>query len=113
MKTKTYDLNLWVNEGSVHVLAHQLTEQNGNITTDGNTFTEIFDIPATRKNASMWRPLLDYFDEPDLYDELDAWSLTAYADHNEPQHHYTQDELGKMPELLRDAINRLPEYEVL
>lgn len=113
MRTKTYDLNLWVNEGSVHVFAHQLTEENGNITTDGNTFTEIFDIPATRKNASMWRPLLDYFDEPDLYDELDAWVLADLGDYYKPQHHYTQTQLDKMPEILRDAINYQPEYEVL
>lgn len=112
MKTKTYDLNLYVVDGEVMVLAHQLTKQNGNITTDGNKFTQILSILATRKNANVWRQVLTYFDELDLYDELDAWAFASVEDASTPSYKYTIDELAKMPKVLRDALILQPEYEV-
>jgi hypothetical protein len=66
-------------------------------------------MPVFRRNERLWRQFLEFFDEPDMYDELDSW----YGFYTEGEHYdYTLEFMRTMPIELALSLKDLPEYEV-
>lgn len=112
MKTKTYDLNLYVIDGQLRVLAHQLEYTCYGDLTTGTEFTRALTIDLFRGNERQWRPILELFGETQLYSELDSWLMTDVADFNVPHYEFPVDMLKPMPVELAIALEALPEYEI-
>ena len=113
MITNTYDLNLYVIDGRIKILAHELEiSSEGHIQAGGN-FIEALSFPFKRKNKELWQPLLEFFGESELYDELDSWYGVATYDENTPFIDWrSSHQLEAMPALLAVAVMDLPSYEV-
>lgn len=113
MKTKTYDLNLYVINGQLKVLAHELqVSPNRTIQTNGSVYHEAIVIDLFRGNEPLWRNFLDYFGERDLYSELDSWRLADLPELDMPAYFYTHEQLMSMPIELARALGELPSYEL-
>ena len=112
MKTKTYDLNLYVVDGQLRVLAHELELSDSRQLQTGSNFTEALVIDVYRGNERQWRPILDLFEEKDLYSELDSWLLSEVADERTPVSRFSPERLSAMPIELARAVEQLPEYVV-
>ncbi len=114
MKTKTYDLNLYVIDGHLKVLAHELElSSDGDIQSIGSNFHKIIDIPVTRGNARQWQNFLDFFGEDQMFDELDSWWTAPVVDISTPEYDYPAGTLNPMPGELQQALKTLPEYELV
>lgn len=114
MKTKTYDLNLYIIDGHLKVLAHELeVASDGHIQT-GCNFVEALNIELFRANRSRWQPILDLFEETEVYDELDSWWRVPLADEDTPMWSYNSEICAEMksPELV-SALKELPAYEMV
>lgn len=112
MKTKTYDLNLYVIDGHLKVLAHEL-EINvyGDIQSVGSNFHEIVNIPVLRGNRRQWENILEFFGEKDQYDELDSWWNAPVDDITTPLTDYPDDLVRAMPGEIQVGLSSLPAYE--
>lgn len=114
MKTKTYDLNLYVIDGHLKVLAHELEISSaGDIQSLGSNFHEIINIPVTRGNKRQWQNFLDFFGETEMFDELDSWWTTPVQDFSTPEYDYPVEAVRPMPGELQLALKTLPEYELV
>jgi hypothetical protein len=112
MKTKAYDLNLYVIEGRLKVLAHELEISSaGDIQSVGGNFHEIVNIPVLRGNARQWENILEFFGEPEQYDELDSWYTCPVEDFSTPLEEFPAEELKKMPAEIQLGLSTLPAYE--
>lgn len=113
MKTKTYDLNLYIIDGQFKILAHELEiSTEGNIQS-GSNFIEVLNIPLKRTNRLLWEPMLTFFGHDEAYDELDAWYGTQTDGYEAPNCYYPEEELKAMPPVLATICEHLPEYEVV
>ena len=112
MKTKTYDLNLYVIDGQLKVLAHELEIADDGRLQTGTNFTEALSIDLYRGNERQWRPILDLFEEKDMYSELDSWLMSEVADERTPLSRFSPERLSAMPIELARAVEQLPEYVV-
>lgn len=111
MKTRTYDLNLYVIDGRLKVLAHELElSTDGDIQSIGSNFHEIINIPVTRGNKRQWQNFLDFFEEKDMFDELDSWWTAPVADIQTPEYEFDTATIRSMPGELQLAISELPTY---
>jgi hypothetical protein len=111
MITNTYDLNLYVIDGSVKVLAHELEFASDGHIQVGSPYQVAMSFPFKRANKALWRPILDFFGEDDLYDELDSWYGTAFYDEGIPFSDWeSSGQLPIMPEILATAVANLPSY---
>ena len=61
----------------------------------------------------MWQPVLDLFEEKELYSELDSWILSELANEYTPVSRFSPERLQAMPKFLADAVEGLPEYELV
>lgn len=112
MKTRTYDLNLYVIDGQLKILAHELEiSSDGDIQSIGSNFTEILNIPVLRGNKRQWQNILDFFGETEMYDELDSWWTAPVQDIQTPEYDYPLDVLRSMPGEIQYGLATLPEYE--
>jgi len=113
MKTKTYDLNLYVLNGVMQVVAYELQHgEFGDLTTNHDKFITAYEFDLYRRNDRLWRNFLDYFGEKELYSELDSWHHCNVADFDVPNTWYDTEEFVGMPPELAYALAALPEYEV-
>jgi hypothetical protein len=113
MKTKTYDLNLYVLDGILNVYAYELqVGEFGDISTNYDKFIKAFEMPVLRGNERLWKTYLDYFGEKQIYSELDSWKFCMSNDFDTPNEEYQPEELRAMPVELALALSELPEYEV-
>jgi hypothetical protein len=113
MKTKTYDLNLYVIDGELRVLAHELMiSSDGDIQT-GTNFQVAYTMPVFRRNKPLWSAILEFFGESELYSELDSWYGVGLEARDLPNYDYTIDDLNKMPIELALAVTDLPEYKLV
>lgn len=113
MKTKTYDLNLYVINGELRVLAHELMiATDGDIQT-GTNFQVAYTMPVFRRNQPLWSAILEFFGESELYSELDSWYGVGLEARDLPNYDYTIDDLNKMPIELALAVTDLPEYKLV
>jgi hypothetical protein len=109
MKTKIYDLNLYIIDGELRVLAHELELATDGHVQTGSNFHVAYSMPVFRRNERLWRQFLEFFDEPDMYNELDSW----YGFYPEGQDYdYTLEFMRTMPIELALSLKDLPEYEV-
>lgn len=114
MKTKTYDLNLYVIDGYLKILAHELEiSSDGDIQSLGSNFHEIVNIPVTRGNARQWQNILDFFGEDRMFDELDSWWTAPVVDIQTAEYDYPLDVLRSMPGEIQLGLKALPEYELV
>lgn len=112
MQTKTYDLNLYVIDGRLKVLAHELEiGSHGDIQSIGGNFHEILNIPVLRGNARQWQNILEFFGETEQYDELDSWWTCSVEDIQTPLDDYPAKELKAMPGEIQLGLRALPAYE--
>jgi hypothetical protein len=113
MITNTYDLNLYVIDGYIKVLAHQLEISSEGHLQAGSEFIEALKFPYKRKNRELWQPLLEFFGEDELYDELDSWyGVPVYDDAIPFDSWETMGYIPGAPQLLALALSQLPSYEV-
>lgn len=112
MRTKTYDLNLYIIDGRFKVLAHELEISSGNHIQAGSNFIEALNIPLKRANRLLWEPILKFFGETEVYDELDSWYGTNIDAIDVPNCYFQEEELKAMPPVLATICEHLPEYEV-
>ena len=112
MKTNTYDLNLYVIDGQLKVLAHELEFASDGHVQAGSKFHEALSFPFKRKNKELWMPILEFFGETELYDELDSWYGVALYDEYIPFSNWHSSLLDAMPPILAVAVTELPEYEM-
>lgn len=109
MKTNAYDLNLYVLNGELKIVAYQLMKDRYGFTvTNHDKWLDTIKIDVFRGNERKWRPFLDLFREPELYSELDSW-IYAYT---YPNHKYMISQIKLMPIELALALQELPEYEL-
>lgn len=116
MQTNTYDLNLYVIDGKLKVLAHQLEfASDGHIQSVGSKFISAFEITIKRANRAIWQPIVEFFgeDPAEIYDELDSWWGTDLYDENVPHHTWTEENLDSMPPVLNVACSILPTYRMV
>lgn len=115
MQTNTYDLNLYVIDGKLKVLAHQLeVSSNGDIQASSK-FITAFEITIKRANKAIWKPIVEFFgeDPAEIYDELDSWYGTAlYDDETTFPTWEMSGQLAMMPPVLNVACSILPIYKV-
>ena len=113
MITNTYDLNLYVIDGRIKILAHELEiSSEGHIQAGGN-FIEALSFPFKRKNRELWQPLLEFFGESELYDELDSWyGVPIYDDATPFDSWESMGYIPEAPKLLALALSQLPAYSV-
>jgi hypothetical protein len=112
MQTRTYDLNLYVIDGRLKVLAHELEISSaGDIQSLGGNFHEIVNIPVLRGNARQWQNILEFFGEDGQYDELDSWWTASVEDFSTPLADYPAEELKAMPGEIQLGLRALPAYE--
>jgi hypothetical protein len=115
MKTNTYDLNLYVIDGKVKVLAHELEfASDGHIQAGGN-FLSAFEIPLKRTTRFLWEPIVAFFgeDPTKIYNELDSWYGVDLYDESVPFHTWEDSGvLNTMPPVLDVACSILPTYEM-
>ena len=113
MKTRTYDLNLYVIDGRLKVLAHEMEiSSDGDVQSLGGTFHEILNIPVLRGNRRQWENILEFFEESEMYDELDAWWCSPVEDIQTPVYDYDLATIRSMPGELQYGLATLPEYEM-
>lgn len=113
MRTKTYDLNLYIIDGQFKILAHELeTNYDGYLQT-GSNFREALNIPLKRANRLLWEPILKFFGETEVYNELDSWHCTGFDADDVPNCYFPEEELKAMPPVLATICEHLPEYEVV
>lgn len=113
MRTKTYDLNLYIIDGRFKVLAHELeTSYEGHIQASSR-FLEALNIPLKRANRLLWEPILKFFGEAEAYNELDSWYGTETDGYDVPNCYFQEEELKAMPPVLATICEHLPEYEVM
>lgn len=113
MKTNTYDLNLYVIDGQLKVLAHELEFASDGHIQAGSKFLTALEFTPTRKNRPIWQPILEFFGETELYDELDSWYGVALYDEYLP--FPTWEAMGGiagLPETVASALSVLPEYKM-
>ncbi len=117
MKTNTYDLNLYIIDGKLKVLAHQLEfASDGHIQSVGSNFISAFEITMKRSNKAIWQPIVEFFDEDpdDIYDELDSWWGVALCDYDVPFRTWAESkQLEAMPPVLNVACSILPTYKMV
>lgn len=113
MITNTYDLNLYVIDGELRVLAHEFEyASDGHIQT-GGTFHCALKFPFKRANKALWQPILKFFEEEELYDELDSWYCVPFYDENTPFLDWESTHvLDLFPPMLAVAVQQLPSYEL-
>lgn len=113
MKTKTYDLNLYVIDGVMKVVAYELERNSyGDIQTNCSKFHTVYEFDLYRRNEPLWRNFLDFFGEKQLYSELDSWYKCNLKEYNTPNTWYENSEFVGMPPELAYELAALPEYEV-
>lgn len=115
MKTKTYDLNLYVIDGHVKILAHQLERNVYNELITGSTFHVAFDMQLKRANRAIWQPIVDFFTgekDTKIYNELDEWHCTSVESATRPYSKLPKSYLNSMPVVLDIVVEELPEYDV-
>lgn len=113
MKTNTYDLNLYVIDGQLKVLAHELEFASDGHVQAGSKFHEALSFTFKRKNKELWMPILEFFGETEIYDELDSWYGVAMYDEYLP--FPTWEAMGGiagLPDIVTIALSFLPEYEM-
>lgn len=117
MQTNTYDLNLYVIDGKLKVLAHQLEfASDGHIQSVGSKFISAFEITMKRANRAIWQPIVEFFgeDPTEIYDELDSWWGTAFYDDDVPFRTWVESgQLDMMPPVLNVACSILPTYKMV
>jgi hypothetical protein len=113
MITNTYDLNLYVIDGELKVLAHQLEFASDGHVQTGSEFQCALSFPVKRANRFLWEPILSFFEEePELYNELDSWYRVALYDEDTPFCEWHSALVEAMPPIVATAIQQLPEYEM-
>lgn len=115
MKTNTYDLNLYVINGHVKILAHQLERNVYNELITGSTFHVALDMQLKRVNRVLWQPIVDFFtgeQNTKIYDELDEWHCASVESATQPYSKLPHSYLKYMPPVLATIAQHLPEYEV-
>jgi len=115
MKTNTYDLNLYIIDGHVKVLAHQLERNVHNELITGSTFHVALDMQLKRASRLIWQPIVDFFTgEPDskVYNELDDWHCASVESATQPYSKLPKSYLKSMPPVLATIAEHLPEYDV-
>ncbi len=115
MKTNTYDLNLYIIDGQIKILAHELEFANDGHVQCGSNFSERLNIPLRRATRPIWQPIVDFFEgttNTKVYDELDSWSLAPVADMDTPHQIMPNEDLEAMPLVLATVVAHLPEYEI-
>jgi len=115
MKTNTYDLNLYVIDGYVKVLAHQLEfASDGHVQCGGN-FSTALSIQLKRANKAIWQPIVDFFEgtpNTEVYEELDSWRMAPVADMDTPHKIMPYEDIEAMPPVLATVVSYLPQYEM-
>lgn len=115
MKTNTYDLNLYIIDGQVKILAHRLERNiNGELIT-GSQFSEALNIQLRRANRAIWQPIVDFFmgeKNTEVYNELDDWLCAPVEDSATPYSELPVSTLKEMPPVLATVAQHLPKYEV-
>ena len=113
MKTNTYDLNLYVIDGKLKILAHQLEFASDGHIQAGGEFLTALEFTPTRKNRPFWQPILDFFGEKELFDELDSWYGVALYDEETPFPDWeAMGRITGLPDTVATALSVLPEYEM-
>lgn len=113
MKTNTYDLNLYIIDGHVKVLAHRLEFASDGHVQAGGHFTEALNIQLKRSNRAIWQPIVDFFEgtkDTEVYNELDSWWRAPVADMNTPHRLMPYEDIQAMPPVLATVASHLPEY---
>jgi len=117
MQTNTYDLNLYVIDGKLKVLAHRLEFSSaGHLQASGSKFISAFELTIKRANRAIWQPIVEFFgeDPAEIYDELDSWYGTAlYDDDTTFPTWEMSGQLAMMPPVLNVACSILPTYKVM
>lgn len=115
MKTNTYDLNLYVIDGHVKVLAHQLMRNPYNELVTGTKFHEALNIELKRANKAIWQPIIDFFtgeQNTKVYDELDDWHCASVESATQPYSKLPKSYLDSLPPVLATVLKYQPEYDV-
>ena len=115
MLTNTYDLNLYIIDGHVKVLAHQLERNINNELITGSTFHVALDMQLKRASRAIWQPIVDFFtgeQETKVYNELDDWHCASVESATKPYSKVPNTYLKVMPPVLATIAEHLPEYEV-
>lgn len=114
MQTNTYDLNLYVIDGKLKVLAHQLEISSAGHIQAGSTFISAFEIIIKRANRALWQPIVEFFDEDiEIFNELDSWwGVPIYDQDITYPDWQSTGVLEAMPPVLDVACSILPTYEV-
>ena len=113
MITNTYDLNLYIIDGQLKVLAHQLEFASDGHVQAGGEFVTALQFPVKRTNRILWEPILEFFGETVVYDELDSWFGVAMYDDDTPFLDWgAMGKVPNMPELMCTAVNQLPYYSM-
>lgn len=115
MKTNTYDLNLYVIDGHVKILAHQLERNICNELITGSTFHVALDMQLKRASRAIWQPIVDFFtgeQDSEVYEELDDWHCASVKSSTQPYSKLPKKYLDSMPPVLATIAEHLPEYDV-
>jgi hypothetical protein len=114
MKTNTYDLNLYIIDGKLKVLAHELEISSEGYIQAGSKFISALEFPVKRSNKFMWEPILEFFDEDiEIFNELDSWWGAPIYDQDITYPDWqSTGVLESMPPVLDVACSILPTYEV-
>ena len=115
MKTNTYDLNLYVIDGHVKILAHQLERNVYNELITGTEFHVALDMKLKRANRAIWQPIVDFFtgeQDTKVYNELDDWHCASVYCATQPYSKLPKSYLNVMPPVLATIAEHLPEYDV-
>lgn len=115
MQTNTYDLNLYIIDGRVKVLAHQLQRNPYNELVTGTKFHTALDIDLKRINSAIWQPIVDFFtgeQDTKVYDELDEWHCAAVESATQPYSKLPKKYLASLPPVLATVLEHQPEYDV-
>lgn len=114
MKTKTYDLNLYIIDGKFQLVAYELSVSSaGEMQTNFSNFRPALRIDLLRANRPLWEPILKFFDETEVYDELDSWYKCELFDSETPYWSYPSTELEPMPPVMQEILKNLPDYEIV
>lgn len=113
VQTRKYDLNLYVVDGVLKLLAHEVQKQGEHWST-GSKYHTALKLNLSRKNRPIWQAILDFYEEEELYSELDSWWLTPVNGEgfDSPGYKCSDSELDNMPEIMKIALSCLPEYEM-
>jgi hypothetical protein len=115
MKTNTYDLNLYIIDGQVKILAHRLQRNTQGELITGTQFSEALNIQLKRSNRAIWQPIVDFFtgeSNSEVFNELDDWHCASIESATQPYSKLPDSYLKCMPPVLATVAQYLPEYEV-